>query len=145
MRYSKFKREVEKLDLEVMSNQRYIDVAIDKTVFLEISKENQYTMNADFWGFQFLASEIKRELFRLATELASTPLDEREDEKRYRLKLPFAMKYDSYLNLCSDGFFVSSKDNSNDCKTIFTESEIEELKRKYNLDSFVLGEVLENE
>ena len=145
MRYSEFKRDVEKLDLEVMSNQRYIDVAIDKTVFLEISKENQYTMNADFWGFQFLASEVKRELFKIATELASTPLDEREDEKKYRLRLPFCEDNYSYLNQSGNRFYVADNELLSSAKATFTKSEIEELKEKHNLDSFVLEEVKEDE
>ena len=153
MKYSEFIREVEKMGLntttvngcvEVLNKYGEMLLYVDMDYDFSISTE--YT-SFDELDFDELDKEIKKKLFNLAVELASTPLDEREDEKRYRLRLPFITDHRAYLNGFRNGFFVGNKSNVNKHKTkiIFTESEIEELKRKHNLDSFVLEEVKEDE
>lgn len=146
MKYSEFKRDVEAMGFKIGICGGYIDVLDEyDEPLLSVGTEYDFSICTDYSKFDELDKDNKKELFYLAVELASTPLEEREDEKRYRLRLPFAIESGGYLNNCYDKFLISSKTSTSDCKTVFTESEITELKQKYNLDSFVLEEVKEDE
>lgn len=146
MKYSEFMRRIERQGLKPIDLGDYIEIRNNSDdVLFCVEKKSVYVIDLDYDMFREQDTYFKRTLFNLAVELASTPPDEREDKKRYRLKLPFAIESVSYLNISSDGIFISSVTDGIDCKTIFTESEIEELKRKHNLDSFVLEEVKEDE
>ena len=149
MKYSEFKREIEAMGLITITEKGFVEV-LDKygEMLLSVDMEYNFSICTDYFKFDKLDKEIKKELFYLAVELASTPLQEREDEKRYRLKLPFLDRLSYYLNRAKDDenqLFLSSREESVYYQTVFTESEITDLKQKYNLDSFVLEEVKEDE
>ena len=99
MKYSEFKREIESMGLITITQKGFVEV-LDKygEMLLSVDMEYNFSICTDYFKFDKLDKEIKKKLFNLAVELASTPLDEREDEKRYRLRLPF-IKSLGYLNL----------------------------------------------
>ena len=148
MKYSEFIREVEAIGLNIGICGGYIDVLDEHDEpLLNVGTEYDFSICTDYSSFDELDKDDKKELFNLAAELASTPLKDREDEKRYRLRLPFVEENISYLSLIVEGSYytITSKINNSRYKSIFTESEITELKQKYNLDSFVIEEVKEDE
>ena len=147
MKYSEFKREIEAVGFNTKTINNRIEVWDNYGErLLYVYMIYDFSVCTDSPKFDELDEEIKKELFYLAVELASTPLDEREDERKYRLRIPF-MNDMGYLNIeeAEGIYYLSTKEESDLFRTKFTESEIAELKAKHNLDSFVLEEVKENE
>lgn len=147
MKYSEFKQLVKDEGFKTKETQEFLYILNEEELpVTTIGLTERYTLDNSFDGFGCLGVYDKKRLFNLAVELASTPLDEREDEKRYRLRLPFIKSY-GYLNLdkINGVYELSGEKQVNNYQTIFTESEVEELKQNYNLDSFVMEEVKEDE
>ena len=73
------------------------------------------------------------DLAKLIVEYAETPLAEREDEKKYYVKV---FKGDmGYLNVECDTseFITSDREQDNEYKSEFTGTEIEQLKQRYDI------------
>ena len=137
MRYSEFKREVEKLGCEVYD--RVYDLSVEKkaNIILTVSKNREFEFDND-WNKWSAAGEIKSPLFDLAYQLAKTPLAEREEEKRYwlqKIPVPLLDKEGEkkwlwkYTRTAPSNMFGvdTTKIDSELYKTIFTESEIAEM------------------
>lgn len=76
----------------------------------------------------------KEEFVKLLFEYASTPLSEREDELKFRVRMmPKEMDFESYLNQHKrkKSIFLSSLDETDNFQTIFTKSEYNKLQQKY--------------
>ena len=136
MKYSEFKREVEKMGFVVEDDGTpiYVDKSKDGETLVSIGKHKQFWLDPGWSGFNNLTDDQKLKLYDLAYQLAKTPLADREEEKRYRLKLVNTLISDqdeTYLNL-QEGrdkpyWFIGSKTEIFGAKTIFTESEIAEM------------------
>ena len=77
------------------------------------------------------------EMLKKAIELAETPLDEREEEKKYYIKHRFVNDYTTqkYFNFTETGVAIlSNRLEGMGFKTKFTKAEIEELKEKFDTD-----------
>lgn len=105
-----------------------------------------------FNGFTNLQKDLKKQLFELLVEYSSTPIEEREEKKKYYLKHKFLRndhdKYylnDNYLNNYTpkNNWVLKNKATTDNYKTQFTKQEIEEIKQKFNtsLDDFEIIEV----
>lgn len=107
------------------------------------NKFNVYYKNERTAGVEkdFIYSFISREnifnklpfsnkLYMILSELAMTPLDERIDEKKYRVKA-----FDDYLNLNVGTLhaFLFGKTDTEFAKTCFTLDEIEQLKQREDI------------
>ena len=91
MRYSEFKREVEKMGFVVEDDGTpiYVDKSKDGETLVSIGKHKRFLLDPGWSGFNNLTEDQKLKLYDLAYQLAKTPLAEREEEKRYWLrKLP---------------------------------------------------------
>ena len=148
MKYSEFRKLINDKGLEI-SDGGSVLVTCPNTdrVYMMIDKDNTHKLTTSFSKFSELSVCDKQILLDWAIKLASTPIEEREDERRYRLAIPFIDENGGYLNKekQSGNLAVYTSVETSKYKTIFTESEIEELKREHNLDSFVMEEVLEDE
>ena len=139
MRYSEFKREVEKLGYIVKNKSEahiYVSDA-DGLTIARVGKLHAVEMATDFMRFTTITRlEHKLLIYTHCKNLAETPLAEREEEKRYWLqKIPIPLldkgtekkwlwKYTG--NMCVFGT-GTIKIDSEFHKTIFTESEIAEM------------------
>ena len=127
MKTSEFNRELKKIgDYEFDGNQ-VLTAGDSWTVFISSKNRNTIdTVNAVF--------DVSDELFYLAAKYAATPIKEREDEKRYRVSIIKDFEY-GYLNRSNwDKLFeFDNEDDTKHLQTIFTESEIEEMKRNPSL------------
>lgn len=96
---------------------------------VSISKLKQFVVSTAFLAFLSLNDIEQKIIGNLAFELASTPLEEREEEKRYRLKanLPQLQMSNIYLCAYNDSFVLTNTLTFSPAKTIFTESELEEI------------------
>lgn len=93
-----------------------------------------------YYAYDKLCNEDKEKLFELLVEYARTPIDEREEEKKYYLKhkwlrclggcalLHESTKFHTFVLM--GGFGEVPKDY----KMKFTQKEIDEIKEKYNTD-----------
>ena len=137
MKYSEFKREVEKLGCEVYDTSGDVVVKRNTHTILTVNKNKGFEFDND-WNNWSRIGEIKSPLFDLAYQLAKTPLVEREEEKRYWLqKIPVPLldkegekkwlwKYTG--TTLSNVFGADTiKVDSKLYKTIFTESEVAEM------------------
>ena len=138
MKYSESKREVEKMGFVVVDSgfPIYIDKSANGETLLSVGKNKRFWLDPGWGGFEQLEECQKLELYALGCKLAKTPLAEREEERRYRLRydVPPLLravhakpKY-LYIRRC-DGYKDTSFSQADDSafKTIFTESEIAEM------------------
>ena len=132
MKYSEFEREVEKLGFTHNTRCAEIVVKVYGRTLMGVSTNREYIVDSEWDEFQSLHKKTQGELFDLAYQLAKTPLAEREEEKKYYLRL--ATKIDvyedrRYLNMDIPNEKYTLSENKDDAyyKAIFTESEIAQM------------------
>ena len=134
MKYSEFKREVEKLGFVVIDSGAPIYVDKDKAgeTLMSIDVHRRFRLDPDWRGFNKLTEDQQLKVYDLAYQLAKTPLAEREEEKRYYLQLTANLSFymdETYLNYnpIKAKYFVSNKFEKDSSTAIFTESEIADM------------------
>lgn len=136
MKYSEFKAEVEKLGWFVSGNKYEVHVINDGGgKLMVIDKTDTHVLDPGHIQYVSLTHEDKSVLLDLSVELAKTPLADREEEKKYYLRLvtpPILKKQvteylrkSEYLEYYTTGLSKNTGDEK--IKTIFTESEIAEM------------------
>ena len=134
MKTKTFIEKVEALGYEVDNFLAHLGVSdSDGHDFATVSKKHRFAMDTDMFDFvTYVNDEDAEKLATLLFEYSATPIAEREEEKRYRLRLdvpmldnPLYLHYGEYSNVYTVAFF--SVVGSNGFKTIFTESEISQM------------------
>lgn len=100
------------INLEVKENEFYFDIKNCNRITADISKLESYLMNTSYPRFNDLKEKTKRDLLDVIYKFASTPILEREDEKRYIIPLPHLVTTDGeqqYLTH-NGSFFASRRD-----------------------------------
>lgn len=157
MKTKEFIEKVEELGFEVMkgkcNSERWIELFNSNCCAVSrVSTEYICEIVTTFNEFTNLQKDLKKQLFDLLVEYSSTPIEEREEEKKYYLKHKFLRndhdKYylnDNYLNNYTpkNNWVLKNKATTDNYKTQFTKQEIEEFKEKFNtsLDDFEIIEV----
>ena len=141
MKYSEFKREVEKLGFTYSKRCEQAAVKVDGQTVMNISTGRKYIVDSEWNKYQQLNETTQGQLFDLAYQLAKTPLAEREEEKRYRVKFPSITRWGNAVYLQKDtgdkdpiGVDWSPEDFIFDEKPtdyIFTEQEIKDIDERY--------------
>ena len=133
MKYSEFKTEVEKIGLHIGVYESHIDV-VDKrgNTVGSIDKTFEMGIDTEYEDFEKLPQEKRVIIFDALYKLAKTPLAEREEEKRYRLRIVANLGFMDdqrflNLNIEREDYFICSARQSEWVKTIFTESEISQM------------------
>ena len=140
MKYSEFKREVEKMGFVVVDSgfPIYIDKSANGETLLSVGKNKRFWLDPEWGCFEQLEECQKLELYTLGCELAKTPPAEREEEKRYwlqKIPVPLLDKEGEkkwlwkYTGTAHSKVFGADtiKVDSKLYQTIFTESEIAEM------------------
>ena len=134
MKYGEFKAEVEKLGFFVdMDNAPlYVDKTKGGETLIAIGKHKRFSVDPGWSGFHNLSENEQLAIYNLAHALAITPPADREEEKRYRLRLITNLNFyghQKYLRkLTADGeFYIAGPEESEASQSIFTESEIAEM------------------
>ena len=136
MKYSEFEREVEKLGFTHSTRCAEIVVKVHGRTVMGVSTNLEYIVDSEWDEFQSLHKKTQGELFDLAYQLAKTPLSEREEEKKYYLKLELPIPLEDspmrWLNqkVGASKYHFGSQENIRDYKTIFTESEVAQMDLK---------------
>lgn len=131
MKYSEFKAEVEKLGFVMEDGTPiYVDKSKEGETLMSIGKHKQFWLAPGWNGFYNLTEDQKLKLYELGYQLAKTPLAEREEEKRYYLRLVANLPFEfTYLNKDKETgcYSISDEREFKVCQTIFTESEVAEM------------------
>ena len=88
MKYSEFEREVEREGFNVDRKSGTVYVDSTTGTVMSISTDDLFMFDCDWSAFVHLNRDVQEPLFDLAYQLAKTPLAEREEEKKYRVKFP---------------------------------------------------------
>lgn len=108
---------------------------------LKIGSRSVYKIDCFHFAYDNLDTCTREKLFKLAVEYASTPLEEREEEKKYYIRLKGIRDNESYVNLRENDneLSMSTIYQPTNYKTQFTKSEIE----RYGLEKFADNELFE--
>lgn len=116
---------------EVSQNAGYIDVYASNSLrictisTMAILTMAMFDLCTDFSAFQKLNPQQQVALFNDLYAYASTPLDQRKDESKFRVRL--WNNKDGYLNDDVNGLMLDNIYEYGGCKTSFTKSEYEAL------------------
>lgn len=141
MKTKEFIKEVEKLGFKV-------NVKNIKGIWIEnsngsnvayVCRYKMYEFDTAFLAFENIPESHKVSLFNLLICYTRTPLNEREEEKKFYLKQNLKDKWLErnafyYLNLNIDKniYLIDSYANTDTFKTQFTQAEIDKIKEKFN-------------
>lgn len=143
MKTNEFVKEVEALGFngKIFSETMVVINVKNGNYLLTIGGKEVYKIDCFYNAYDNLAPYTREKLFKLAVEYASTPLEEREEEKKYYIVMRNISGENKYLNIIKHNekcILNNNRDNS-DYKTQFTKSEIKE----YGLDKFADNELFE--
>lgn len=129
MKTNEFIKKLNELGYNVKETEHNMIVRKEYTHLAVIDKENIY-------GFKYFYHNDK-DLFKLCVDYTSTPIEEREEEKRYYLR-KFNKKFyeGEYLNrdINYNRWLLGDNIENVNYKTKFTWKEIEKIKKKYNTE-----------
>ena len=125
MRYKKFEEKVKAwgekygYETEVEIELRYVCVktnsGTDFQTIAEIGMDSKLILDTDWRLFENIEKGARAELFSIIVKLAKTPIEEREDEKRFIIPLPHLVTTDGrrqYLTYKDGNFFASRRDKT---------------------------------
>lgn len=135
MKTKEFIKKVEALGFEVNNWGDVIRIFENDWFVAMVTTNDMYLLNTDFSSYYSLDEEIKKELFDLISEYVKTPIDEREEPKKYYLRHKW-VSTETYVNyLIKIKSYVLSNDYQDESvQTRFSMNEIEEIKEKFNTD-----------
>lgn len=160
MRIDELRKEIKILSdekgtmLRVIERDGYVCIQRQHGLWREVALvklDENFAINTNNIWFEMLEEEIKGRIFEILVKFARTPVDEREEEKRYQYRLkeknmwitdsaPVPLNIeDCYLNLVLDeekGDFIRL-DNNLKCEYYvyeFTDKEIKEVAEKFDVD-----------
>ena len=117
---------IEKLDEHRDEILNVENIFSDDELYLTSIKTNQFNIT-------FYYDEEPNGILDIIAEYLNTPVEEREEEKRYYLKLKGFKEPYNTLNFGerTQSYFISEDDNISGFKNQFTQSEIDEMPEYY--------------
>lgn len=118
MKISEFKRAISNLglqygiNLEVEEEELAFYIVSEDATYANIHKTRYCLIDTRYSEFDLLKKNIKEDLFKIIYEFARTPIEDREDEKRYIIPLPHLVNIageQQYLTH-SGSFFAARRD-----------------------------------
>lgn len=131
-------KELLEMNMQIEKCGKCLYVARGEDNIASIKLDEKFNIDTDYVAFRNDLTENEREkVYVLLTKLAETDPKDREEEKKYYLKRKWIIDYERvYLNFYfeENRYMLSSNDNDAYFKTKYTQSEIDEIKRKFNTD-----------
>ena len=132
MKTKEFVRQVEALGYEVSYSWGTIYIKRAGFAILDLGYVEEWDIDIDYPGFDEMRWDDKKELMTIVSEYMLTDPKDREEEKRYRLRIVANLGFKDdqrflNLNIEREEYFICSARQSEWVKTIFTESEIAEM------------------
>ena len=141
MKYSEFKQRVIDIGFNVEDEAREVWVVDDEgDIVATVSTDITSSMDTDYIAFKEQGEDVRREILDLNYKLSKTPLTERENEKKYRVKFPAITRLGRNIYLskekgCVDplGIDWSGETFIHDRPSLytFTEQEIKDIDERY--------------
>lgn len=134
---NEFTKRVEEFGFDVVISETTIFIYNNDHLIATVLTCKAYQLYTNYSVWETLSEHLQKSLFKLLTDYASTPPDEREEEKKCHWKhLWLSGSNGDYLNLDleNDNCYLDDKDDYYYKKTIFTQKEIDEIKEKYHTD-----------
>lgn len=126
-----FMKKVRELGFKIEECDLDIDVINGTSEYVcSVSKTFRFVLDTDWTAFEGMGESDREDLYKIAVEYASTPLEERVEEKKYQINIiNDVVKYNSagsYLNLKveQERYIFSSSNETPEYKTQFTQKEI---------------------
>ena len=132
MKTKEFVRQVEALGYEVSYSWGTIYIKRAGFAILELDYVEEWYIDTDYPGFDEMRWDDKKKLMTIVSEYMLTDPKEREEEKRYWLRIVANLGFKDdqrflNLNIEREEYFICSARQSEWVKTIFTESEISQM------------------
>lgn len=138
MKTKEFIKRVKELGYDIEISEENVFIKRDGFIIVRISRISMYIMRI------YTCFKVKhtKELFDLCTEYARTPIEEREEEKKFylqKMKSFYEVADDEscmFLNLDMEDntHFLSGAGQNDNCKTQFTQKEIDKIKQEQHTD-----------
>lgn len=137
MKTKEFIKKVEKLGYNIEINWPTIYIKCDGCILARVDKARPYTIDTK------AAFEVKNaeKIFDLCAEYAKTPIEDREEKKKYHLYLKNKNRefYESIYNYLTlrkqdNTFSLDVGVETAGLTAQFTQKEIDEIKEKFNTD-----------
>lgn len=147
------KRLSEEIDIDIKMEkipfEDTLEIRVNRFYFAKINTISMGSFSVKLESFHSLSERAYVKLLSIIADYASTPVEEREDYKKYCIVMQDIDSRANVLNLrkSSESIFIGSRIETPAHKTKFTESEIEkyDLQKFVNNELFELVEVKENE
>ena len=138
MKYTEFEKKVKEVPgvaEAVISGYTVTVEDIAGRRVLDVSVNYMHTIFTAYESWRYLSEATQAKLYKLAYELTSTPLEEREEQKKYYYRLPYGTKSYSYLNYDSGDFtmFYADSRESAGYQTQFTRAEYSAIAKKHGI------------
>lgn len=134
---NEFVKKVEGLGFDVVISETTIFIYKNNNVIVTVLTCMAYQLYTNYSVWEMLPEHLQKSLFNLLTDYASTPVDEREEEKKCHWQHRWMDGVNgNFLNLDleDDYLYLDDKKERWYKKTEFTRKEIDEIKEKYNTD-----------
>lgn len=154
MKYKEFEKKTEDwgikynyaTEVEIGDFKTYIKVRTNKISYsiASISNKHQLVLDTDWVTFLKIKTHARAELLDILVDLAKTPPEDREDEKRFIIPLPELITTDGKLQYLTykDCFFFASRRNE-DLRQIWREEHLKfvpEIYRQFAVEIEEEGE-----
>lgn len=128
---------VKELGFEIIRAGSHIDIMFNDFIVAGVYTDQMHVMT--FYSHEKLLLTNVDKLFNLLVEYAKTPINEREEEKKFYLRHRYFRFYNGsskYLgmDLVKYELDLCSKITYRWVKNQFTEKEVDEIKEKFNTD-----------
>lgn len=137
MKYTEFEEKVKEIDgikeVDHKHHTLYIRNSAGDAV-MHISKAHMYSMYTTYGAWKRTSDVVKAKLYQLAYELTATPLEEREEPKKYYYRLPYIARGTNYLNIDTvEGLYYSTNKQVPGIKTQFTREEYAAIAKEHGI------------
>lgn len=134
----KFIKEVQNLGFATAEYMNIILIRHESREVALIGKCQIFYVSTEYPSFNNLPEELKEKLYNLIDEYTRTPIDKREEEKKYYLRftaLTGGKNGFNYLNYYTPDkeIYLNSRMQTDFVKTQFTQAEIDEIKEKFKV------------
>ncbi len=142
MKISELKRIAKENDYELKEKKETKEITLERKVTYDGLISNVITISLIIKNLIFIENEYCDDkdvkMIKAAVEFAETPIDDREEEKKFYLKHRYFKHWDDvqyltfdYIHNCA---YLGCKLSICQAMQQFTLKEIEEIKKKFNID-----------
>lgn len=133
MKTSQLKKIIEDNGLRLKVRENVYEIYSKDLYLCSVGKEDNYI---------YIDYPCPKNIAQTIVDYAYTHLEEREEERKYRLRVPFDFNHYQYLNVDLDAkqYFVDDNEEFDGVKNSFTQKQIDEMPKSWQ-EFFIKEEV----